>query len=45
MPIRCISCATCGDTVIFFVDHGGSLVDSPPFARRVVGSNLALATT
>ena len=27
------------------VGHGGSLVDSTPFVRRVVGSNPALAAT
>src|SRR6218665_530706 len=27
---------------ISLVGHGGSLVDSAPFVRRVVGSNLAL---
>ena len=26
------------------VEHGGALVESMPFDRRVVGSNLALAT-
>jgi len=28
-----------------FVGRGGSLVDSTPIVRRVMGSNLALAAT